>query len=138
MRVAAPFLLMMTLALTGCDSDMNHELPGKWVLSAGGSPSGESFITIDPGGNFHFQNLPSQALCKSPPYFIKEGSGNWSVNIDARVDLHMEKISPGACEAGSLINAFYEKSLLSPAQLVFFPNGPDDRRQAIKFEKATR
>lgn len=134
MKIITQFIWMM-LALMGCNSDTNQAILGKWVL-ADGSPSGESFIAIDTRGNFQFQNLPSQALCESHLHSIQNGAGNWSVNSNDRVDLHVEKISPGVCKAGFLTNAFYEKSLLGPAQLVFFPNGPDDRRQAIKFKKA--
>ncbi len=64
--------------------------------------------------------------------------GDWTINIDNRIDISMYNVNSERCNIPSsyLINGFYDGGIFFMSErIVFFPDGPDEPGNMIIYIK---
>lgn len=100
--------MLLLIILSGCDGENDAKFVGQWLADIDGDIKSE--LIVKENGIFYFRNMPMEIVCREDKTYKANFSGDWSINIDNRIDISMDNVNSERCNIPSsyLINGFYD------------------------------
>ncbi|EHA4952895.1 hypothetical protein JK584_004422, partial [Escherichia coli] len=91
--------MLLLIILSGCDGENDAKFVGQWLADIDGDIKSELIVKED--GIFYFRNMPMEIVCREDKTYKANFSGDWSINIDNRIDISMDNVNSERCNIPS-------------------------------------